>query len=117
MFLTDVAALKFQPGQWLDVHVPDLSMSKPGGFTVTSDPSKANPTIESDPYLELAINYSPKNPPAAWLWQDPAKILESVLHIRVGGSFVWPPQHRSEDGQLRRPPRKVVMVAGGVGIK
>lgn len=58
---------------------------------------------------------SPGNPPAAWLWQDPpSSILGQALQIRVGGSFVWPPPTLAADqlGAIRR----VVLVAGGVGI-
>jgi len=50
------------------------------------------------------------NPPAAWLWQNPKSILGSELQVRVGGSFVWPPQLK--ESEITR----VVFVAGGVGI-
>jgi NAD(P)H-flavin reductase len=47
-----------------------------------------------------------------WLWQEPAsKILDSTLQVRVGGSFVWPPP-----GVVVSLLRKVVFVAGGVGV-
>lgn len=55
---------------------------------------------------------SPGNPPAAWLWQDPpASLLGAHLQVRVGGSFVWPPPAAGE-----KEIRRVVLVAGGVGI-
>ncbi|KAF4462026.1 Oxidoreductase NAD-binding domain-containing 1 [Fusarium albosuccineum] len=99
--------VKFSAGQWLDTYVPD--MAKPGGFTITSPPSTAsNP---SSPYFELAVQESPENPPAAWLWQSPSEILGSKLRVRVGGSFVFPPRDVSLS-EIRR----VVFVAGGVGI-
>ncbi|KAK9419765.1 putative NADH-cytochrome b-5 reductase [Seiridium unicorne] len=114
--------IRFLPGQWLDVFVPGIP--KAGGFTITSPPSKAQPRSStttsnstSDPapepgYLELAIQKSPENPPAAWLWQDPAaSLIGKELQIRVGGSFVWPPP-----GVNVRTLRRVVFVAGGVGI-
>lgn len=64
------------------------------------------------PYLELAIQKSPDNPPAAWLWRDPpTSILGAELSVRVGGSFVWPPP-----GINVRALRRVVFVAGGVGV-
>jgi NAD(P)H-flavin reductase len=91
---------QFLPGQWVDVHVPGVS--KAGGFTITSPPSL--------PYLELAIQSSPLNPPAAWLWREPETILGSELQVRVGGSFVWPP------GPEESAIKEVVFVAGGVGI-
>jgi hypothetical protein len=62
--------------------------------------------------LELAIQKSPSNPPAAWLWQDEAKILGHELKVRIGGSFVWPPPEVSVEDV-----KKVILVAGGVGIK
>lgn len=61
-------------------------------------------------HLELAIQKSPKNPPAAWLWQDTEVIIGQELNVRVGGSFIWPPE------LLRRGLKRVVFVAGGVGI-
>lgn len=99
---------QFLPGQWLDVFVPGIS--KPGGFTITSSPSKAQkkpiepasaapangtasprPDPAQEPYLELAVQKSPDNPPAQYLWRPTAEILHSELRVRVGGSFVWPP--------------------------
>lgn len=63
-------------------------------------------------YLELAIQYSPKNPPAAWLWRPQHEIMNSTLDVRVGGDFTWPPQE-IDIGDVQN----VVLVAGGVGIK
>ncbi|KAI1205986.1 uncharacterized protein F4807DRAFT_441257 [Annulohypoxylon truncatum] len=107
--------LRFLPGQWLDVYVPGVS--KAGGYTITSSPSSAHPPISDDPssppcrpFLELAVQKSP-DPPAAWLWQDPASITYAELRVRVGGSFVWPPP-----GVDTRTLRKAVFVAGGVGV-
>jgi NAD(P)H-flavin reductase len=96
---------KFLPGQWLDVHVPGIH--KAGGFTITSPPSHLPPPTN---YLELAIQKSPLNPPAAWLWQNPESILGTELQVRVGGSFVWPPPLK--ESEITR----VVFIAGGVGI-
>lgn len=107
-------------------------VSKVGGFTITSAPSKARwrtsthtssitaaaaaeEKEEQQPgYLELAIQRSPDNPPAAWLWQEDDQegtILGEELRVRVGGSFVWPPP-----GINVRALRKAVFVAGGVGV-
>ncbi|KAJ4156788.1 hypothetical protein NW754_008429 [Fusarium falciforme] len=99
--------VKFSAGQWLDTYVPGVD--KPGGFTITSRPSNASSADE--PYFDLAVQASPENPPAAWLWQPPSEILGSTLQVRVGGSFVFPPQDVSMGGI-----RRVVFVAGGVGI-
>ncbi|KAH7360267.1 hypothetical protein BKA65DRAFT_492727 [Rhexocercosporidium sp. MPI-PUGE-AT-0058] len=107
-------AIKFQPGQWIDLHIP--SLPSPGGFTLTSTPTT------STSYLELAIQRPPSpspskttstsnstpRTPAHWLWQPPSQILNSTLGIRVGGSFTWPPPLQSI--------KRVVFIAGGVGI-
>ncbi|KLJ06203.1 hypothetical protein EMPG_10384 [Blastomyces silverae] len=107
----------FLPGQWLDVHVP--SVPQAGGFTITSTPSDALPPVRdssnseatAEPYIELAVQKSPSNPPAAWLWRPQDEILGQELAVRVGGSFIWPP-HDIPLGEIER----VVFVAGGVGI-
>lgn len=73
------------------------------------------PSAGSDgryPYVELAVQDSPSNPSAAWLWRPHGEILGKDLKVRIGGSFVWPPASVSME-QIR----KVVFVAGGVGIK
>ena len=97
----------FLPGQWLDVHIPTIR--KAGGFTITSPPSLLSPK-NADPYFELAIQRSPSNPPATWLWRPEEEILGSELQVRVGGNFVWPPSLYGEEIQ------RVVLIAGGVGI-
>ena len=105
--------MQFRPGQWLDVLIRGLPHA--GGFTITSAPQDAKPSAEPtqrDGYLELAIQKSPRNPPAAWLWQEKAEILGSNLLVRVGGNFVWPPP-----GIDVQSIKRVVFVAGGVGIK
>ncbi|MCJ1420520.1 hypothetical protein MMC32_006877 [Xylographa parallela] len=107
--LLNRASLKFLPGQWLDVFVPGLA--KPGGFTITSTPRDAEQHSPRDGYVELAVQESPKNPPAAWLWRPSAEILGASLRIRVGGSFVWPPP-----GMHAEELKRLVLVAGGVGI-
>lgn len=91
-------------------------MSKAGGFTITSAPSAAVAQQGLDgqvpqAYLELAIQKSPNNPPAAWLWQPVPVIMNAEVKVRVGGSFVWPPAGIDVSSL-----RKVVLVAGGVGI-
>ncbi|KAI1651862.1 uncharacterized protein F4817DRAFT_323900 [Daldinia loculata] len=107
--------LRFLPGQWLDVFVPGVS--KAGGYTITSSPSLARPHVSPGPaqtqnpgYVELAVQKS-VDPPAAWLWQNPDEITYAELRVRVGGSFVWPPA-----GIDTQALRRVVFVAGGVGV-
>lgn len=95
-------------------------ISKPGGFTITSSPSKARGKVSpaggaapsppddpaQEPYLELAVQKSPDNPPAQHLWRPAGEILHSELRVRVGGSFVWPPpgvQPMVSLGALSRP--------------
>ena len=92
------------------MFVPGLA--KPGGFTITSTPRDAEQHSSRDGYVELAVQESPKNPPAAWLWRPSAEILGASLRIRVGGSFVWPPP-----GMHAEELKRLVLVAGGVGIK
>ncbi|KAK2630344.1 hypothetical protein QTJ16_001164 [Diplocarpon rosae] len=98
-------AVSFTPGQWVDLYIPHLP--SPGGFTLTSVPST--------PDLELAVQRprasSPSATPASWLWQPPSRILHTRLQVRVGGRFVWPPLAIPRGGI-----RRVVFVAGGVGI-
>jgi hypothetical protein len=62
--------------------------------------------------VELAVQDSPGNPPAAWLWKPEEEILGKEINIRVGGSFVWPPT-----GIDIQRVKNVVFIAGGVGIK
>lgn len=97
------------PGQWLDVHLPNLRQA--GGFTITSTPSEARPSSHSHPFLELAVQKS-SNPPAKWLWQPAEDILGSQVAVRVGGSFTWPPPELDV-----QPIERLVLIAGGVGIK
>ena len=105
--------MQFRPGQWLDVYIRGLPHA--GGFTITSSPQDAEPSVDPTPqdgYLELAVQKSPRNPPAVWLWRPESEILGSDLLVRVGGSFVWPPS-KIDVQNIKR----VVFVAGGVGIK
>ncbi|PTB51056.1 hypothetical protein M431DRAFT_93578 [Trichoderma harzianum CBS 226.95] len=106
LFRLDLVAgpIKFLPGQWLDTYIPGVS--KAGGFTITSAPSAA--LANTSPYLELAVQESPENEPAAWLWRSEREILGETLRVRVGGKFVFPP--------VEGAPKKVVFVAGGVGV-
>lgn len=99
-------------------------MPKAGGFTLTSPPSKA--VLPRSAYLELAVQNSPTNPAAAWLWDQPVdddddddenedrSLVERKpeIQVRVGGSFVWPPPGITDLASLRR----IVFIAGGVGV-
>ncbi|RYP04437.1 hypothetical protein DL764_004448 [Monosporascus ibericus] len=142
----DGPPIRFLPGQWLDVYVPGVpkaggftvtsapskarSPHRPSISTTTASASvpknpgdaAAGGEEEGTPagdyaYLELAVQKSPDNPPAAWLWRSgndglaAAELLGQELRVRVGGSFVWPPP-----GVNARALRKAVFVAGGVGV-
>jgi hypothetical protein len=90
------------------------NVEKAGGFTITSSPSEALPRSDPDfvPYFELAVQKSPDNPPAAWLWQPVDDILGKEVTVRVGGSFVWPPPCLD-----MKKIKRAIFIAGGVGIK
>ena len=110
------------------MHIPSIPQA--GGFTITSTPAQASSSNyhaqededysankadghPREPYIELAVQNSPTNPPAAWLWKPESQILGTELSVRVGGSFVWPPPVPGTVESVQ----KVVFVAGGVGIK
>ncbi|KAF1913504.1 hypothetical protein BDU57DRAFT_455224 [Ampelomyces quisqualis] len=109
--LRDAEGLNFRAGQWLDVFVPDVE--KAGGFTITSSPRQALPQSDPQhkPYFELAIQKSPSNPPAAWLWQPIEEVKGKEINVRVGGSFMFPPP-----GVDVNKIKRVIFIAGGVGI-
>jgi len=90
----------------VDLYCPDIP--SPGGFTITSPPSKV---AGSPGYIELAVQKSVDGPPAMWLWGPEASLLSTPLKLRIGGSFVYPPPGISP-ATLRR----LIFVAGGVGI-
>lgn len=84
-----------------------------GGFTITSPPQSSS-QVQKDPHIELAIQISPGNPPAAFLWRPVSEILNSTVSFKIGGNFVYPPMtyNRQECESIDR----VVFIAGGVGI-
>ncbi|KAL7806102.1 hypothetical protein V8C44DRAFT_351847 [Trichoderma aethiopicum] len=119
--------VNFLPGQWLDTYIPGVP--KAGGFTITSAPSSSSPSSSPSssepPYFELAVQESPENEPAAWLWRPKDEILGERLRVRVGGRFVFPPLIapwvKEEDasaggGDVGNGLKRVVFVAGGVGV-
>ncbi|KAI1280146.1 hypothetical protein F5Y07DRAFT_356049 [Xylaria sp. FL0933] len=153
----DSPPIRFLPGQWLDVYVPGVKKAggftitstprearlahppppEPEGATGGAqgkdgkdgkDGKKGETAKAEGPYLELAVQKSPDNPPAAWLWQDAdvddgegpgsssnpisSSIIGSGVRVRVGGGFVWPPPGINVRSSLHR----VVFVAGGVGV-
>ncbi|EUC33135.1 hypothetical protein COCMIDRAFT_88797 [Bipolaris oryzae ATCC 44560] len=109
--IKDKNGFNFLPGQWLDVFVPDVE--KAGGFSITSSPSEALPRADPEhkPYFELAVQKSPDNPPAAWLWKPAEEIIGGEVKVRVGGSFVWPPPCLD-----MKKIKRAIFIAGGVGI-
>lgn len=79
--------------------------------STTTPPSAA--TFD-DPYLELAIQKSPENPPAAYVWKNPEEIMNAPVRFRVGGNFTHPPNTLSM--QQFQNIENIVLIAGGVGI-
>ncbi|UPX14047.1 uncharacterized protein EKO05_0004539 [Ascochyta rabiei] len=111
--IVDKNGFNFLPGQWLDVFVPDTD--KAGGFTITSSPKDALPQGDPDhaPFFELAVQNSPDNPPAAWLWQPVEQLVGKQIDVRVGGNFVFPPPGLD----MNKPKiKRAIFIAGGVGI-
>jgi ferredoxin-NADP reductase len=84
-----------------------------GGFTITSPP-QATSLNQEDPHIELAIQESPSNPPAAFVWRPAVEIVNTEVSFRVGGNFVYPPPtlSREECEGINR----AIFIAGGVGI-
>ncbi|CAK7267002.1 hypothetical protein SEPCBS119000_002316 [Sporothrix epigloea] len=107
-----VEVQQFRPGQWVDTFCPGIT--KAGGFTITSTPTKAT-SASPNRYIELSVKVSPENPVAAWLWQDERDILGQFLQVRVGGSFIFPPP-KAPPSFVKDPSARVVFIAGGVGI-
>jgi hypothetical protein len=101
--------IQFLPGQWVDTFIPGVAQA--GGFTITSSPSEARPSSHSSAFVELAVQAT-RNPASQWLWRPEKEILNTQLVVRVGGSFTWPP-----DGLDAGDIERLVLVAGGVGIK
>ncbi|KAK5271467.1 hypothetical protein LTR99_001377 [Exophiala xenobiotica] len=111
----DGPPLRHLPGQYIDLYIPNVDVV--GGFTITSPPQAASAQRQSqdeDPHIELAIQASPSNPPAAYLWRPVSEILDSTVTFRVGGNFAFPPLalNREECANIDR----AVFIAGGVGI-
>ena len=103
------------PGQWLDVHIPNVD--EIGGFTITSPPSTSYlAPLNRKPFLELAIQRSPQNPPAAFFWRSLSEINGTELRVRIGGNFTWPPPKLSESEVSSPNLTRAVFVAGDVGI-
>lgn len=92
------------------MHVPDKHIQKVGGYTITSTPADA----EKEHYIELAIQATQTDPVGKWLWKPNKYLINEEVRIRIGGSFVWPP-HGIDESEIKG--LKVVMIAGGVGIK
>ncbi|KAL1920116.1 uncharacterized protein VTP21DRAFT_1262 [Calcarisporiella thermophila] len=103
IYQTVSSKLEFLPGQWLDVHIPNEK--EVGGFSLTSTPSQA---LKHNTF-ELAVQRS-NNPAAVRLWG--AQVGDEVK-VRVGGRFYI---SEKEIQEVREGKRRMVAVAGGVGI-
>lgn len=90
---------QFKPGQWIDLHIPNLPFV--GGFSICSSPKQFQETNR----LELAVKLS-RNVPAIWVHKT-AKIGDAVS-IRVGGKCFFDPEND--------PASHLLLVSGGVGI-
>ena len=111
--------LRHHPGQYVDLYIPNVPIT--GGFTITSSPTTALPRSNTtnqnrteDQFLELAIQNSPSNPPAAFLWRKESEILNAPLSLRIGGAFTYPPPRMSQSEFSKI--KNVLFIAGGVGI-
>jgi len=89
----------FMPGQWVDFHIPGVSVV--GGFSICSTPQQ----LQHDGYVELCVKKS-NHPPAKWLHESAAAGNE--IQLQIGGDFAY------DHEQLKNVP--VVLMAGGVGI-
>ncbi|KAK0661179.1 hypothetical protein QBC41DRAFT_368588 [Cercophora samala] len=105
----------------------DRTAHEPRDNVLIPPPSPSIPKLTHTP--KLAIQSSPLNPPAAYLWQNPSLLLQTPVRIRIGGSFTYPPQitppppsTSSTTTSTSTPPpvpldfKNLLLIAGGVGI-
>ncbi|KAK3299385.1 uncharacterized protein B0H64DRAFT_472527 [Chaetomium fimeti] len=110
---------------------PTLALHNPNpNAPSTTTPNKPTPppTTTEPPYLELAIQSSPNSPPAAYLSQPIPQLLHTPVQVRIGGRFVFPPPTlfplppptapttSTTTNDTTAPVRRLVLVAGGMGI-
>jgi ferredoxin-NADP reductase len=84
-------AAAFQPGQWVDFHVPDSALI--GGYSICSTPR----TLMEDGVIELAVKRS-THPPAAWVHASAKPGVD--VQMQVGGSFVYDAEEACRQGLL-----------------
>jgi ferredoxin-NADP reductase len=84
-------AAAFQPGQWVDFHVPDSTLI--GGYSICSTPR----TLMEDGVIELAVKRS-THPPAAWVHASAKPGVD--VQMQVGGSFVYDAEEARRQGLL-----------------
>ena len=100
-------AQSFVPGQWVDLFIPGVPAV--GGYSLCSDPIDL-------PRLTLAVK-SGEHPPTRWCCSEAEPGDE--VQVRVGGSFgvdVRPAGARDPRFELPPGTRRLVLVAGGIGI-
>jgi ferredoxin-NADP reductase len=109
----------YRAGQWLDVRIEGVPVV--GGFSATSSPlcsaalREACNVAEPDA-IDLAVKHS-KHPPAAWA-HNTCKIGD-LVNVRTGGKFTLDPIVCTDSSgrvSIRDAVRRIVFVAGGVGI-
>jgi ferredoxin-NADP reductase len=109
------APLAFAAGQWVDLAIPGLAAV--GGFSLCSTPRALPAALARavdaapPPAFDLAIKAG-RSPPAAWA-HSPAVRPGALVGVRVGGAFSVDVL-RGGGGGYRV--RRVVFIAGGVGI-
>ena len=109
---TSTNSSKFLPGQWLNLHLEGLEVSR--GHGIISTPSAAlaprDVTSGSKPHVEVVIQKAPTTEMQR-LRAEVSLLVGTQLKISFGGSFVWPPNSAGT------PMTRVVFLAGGMGVR
>ncbi|XP_057294089.1 oxidoreductase NAD-binding domain-containing protein 1-like isoform X2 [Hydractinia symbiolongicarpus] len=96
----DNANLTFRPGQWLDLHIPNLPVV--GGYSMCSTPA----LLKKEKQLHLAVKYS-DHPPAVWVHTKCTK--GDKVSIQIGGEFLY---NVAAEGLKQ----DTLLIGAGVGI-
>ncbi|KAG4030318.1 hypothetical protein MFRU_012g00600 [Monilinia fructicola] len=155
---TQKQKLTWKPGQWVDLYLPGIEKPGGYSITnfplhhtpdqTSTPPSTTTPPNEEetsrtekrdaeDQGIELAIQ-RPIIPhegegkiseQVTWLFQDAGEIVGTEVRVRVGGSFVWPPDSfasfpssaaKGDDDSKHlhngTGVKRIIFIAGGMGI-